>query len=420
MPDDKPASDETILATLSQITRQHGTPAYAYDQRRIRLQAEKLRTQLPESIELFYSLKANASLGICDILSDCGLGADVASAGELVTAMAAGFPPSRIFVAGPYKSPETVSLLHSLPEAIISIDSPSELGMLTCEDVRNPAVLRLRPDFDSSAVVTAGSDSRFGVPAEWLPDCKNILADGGIDVIGFHVFAGSQVLDAAEVVRHLHSAMELSLRTADTLGIELEFVNLGGGFGTPYAANDEELDLAPIAEELERLVQRAAPARVALELGRYFVAQAGWYLTSVIGHQTHQGRPAVIVDGGTHQRADLCGIGLRCNAIPPVVLGASASPLSEKDVLGCLSLPADVLAQSAQLPSLVTGDVLAFANAGAYGLWSSPAMFHGSPLPTEIAFDGETIDVMRHPQPASSILDAQNHVTQRASVTQTQ
>lgn len=419
MPSDTPTSDEAVRATLLEIARQHGTPAYVYDQRRIRLQAEKLRTQLPESVELFYSLKANASLGICDILSDCGLGADVASAGELVTAIAAGFPPSQIFVAGPYKSPETVSVLHSLPEAIISIDSPSELGMLIGEEVPNRAVLRLRPDFDSSAVVSAGSDSRFGVPAEWLPDCKSILADGGIDVIGFHVFAGSQVLDPAEVVRHLRSAMELSLRTADTLGIESEFVNLGGGFGTPYTDSDEELDLAPIAEELEQLVERAAPARVALELGRYLVAQAGWYVTSVIGHQTHQGRPAVIVDGGTHQRADLCGIGLRCNARPPVVLSASQSPLSEKDVLGCLSLPADVLAQSNLLPLLAKGDVLAFANAGAYGLWSSPAIFHGSPLPAEIAFDAETTEVMRHPQPASSILDAQNHVTQTIVATQT-
>ena len=84
------------------------------------------------------------------------------------------------------------------------------------------------------------------------------------------------------------------------------------------------------------------------------------------------------------------------------------------DVLGCLSLPADVLASACPLPQLETGTVLAFADAGAYGLWSSPALFHGSPLPTELAFDSTTIpptiSLMRAARPARSILDDQAHV----------
>ena len=85
------------------------------------------------------------------------------------------------------------------------------------------------------------------------------------------------------------------------------------------------------------------------------------------------------------------------------------------DVLGCLSLPADVLAESSLLPPLVPGNVLAFANAGAYGLWSSPALFHGSPLPAEVAFDDSNIQLMRERRPARSILDDQQHVHVRFS-----
>ena len=80
-------------------------------------------------------------------------------------------------------------------------------------------------------------------------------------------------------------------------------------------------------------------------------------------------------------------------------------------MLGCLSLPDDVLIQGSPLPPLSAGDVLAFANSGAYGLWSSPALFHGNPFPAEVAFDAEAIHLMRARKPARSILEGQYHVT---------
>ena len=121
-----------------------------------------------------------------------------------------------------------------------------------------------------------------------------------------------------------------------------------------------------------------------------------------------------MVDGGTHQRADMCGLCLRTKARPPVALNAPPSTsLTPTDVLGCLSLPADVLAESSLLPRLEPGHVLAFANAGAYGLWSSPAMFHGSPMPAEVAFDGSEIQLMRERRSARSILEDQRHLNVR-------
>ena len=298
-------SSTATAKTLLDIARRWGTPAYAYDIERLRSQVDNLRIHLPATVDILYSLKPNASLGIVEVLAECGVGADVASAGELLIAIESGFAPDRIFVAGPCKSPETIALLRSIPEAVISIDSLSELCTLGREDLKNRAVLRLRPDFGSSAVVQAGPECRFGVPFDDLAACRDELKSGAIEVVGFHVYAGSQVLEAAKVIGHLRGALDLSLRAADVLGISPEVLNLGGGFGVPYGPGQDELDLAPIGEELRRLQERAAPARLVLELGRYLVAQAGWYLTSVVGHQHYQGRPAVVVDGGTHQRADL-------------------------------------------------------------------------------------------------------------------
>src|SRR5437867_12830840 len=81
---------------LREIVRRYGTPTYAYDIGRVRAQATRLRDVLPPSVEILYSLKANASLGLFGVLAGEGLGADVASAGELRIAVAAGFPPARI------------------------------------------------------------------------------------------------------------------------------------------------------------------------------------------------------------------------------------------------------------------------------------------------------------------------------------
>ncbi len=263
----------------------------------------------------------------------------------------------------------------------------------------------------------AGSESRFGFTCDEVQRCREYLPACDLDVIGFHVFAGSQVLDADKLNSQLRLALDLSLRAADTLQIEPTYINLGGGFGVPYSAKDQDFDLASVGNELGKLVHRAAPARIVLELGRYFVAEAGWYLTSVVGHQTFQGRPAVIVDGGVHQRADMCGLCLRSNQNPPLVVDGDSSELTPTDVLGCLSLPDDVMLEASPLPTLSAGNVLAFGNAGAYGMWSSPALFHGSPLPAEAAFDGSEIHLMRQRKPAESILDDQHHVIEKTITT---
>ncbi len=401
-----PATSEILV----EIAARFGTPSYAFDIRRIRQQVDKLRLHLPDQVDLLYSFKANASLGICDVLEDCGVGAEVASAGELATAIEAGFSDQRIFVTGPFKSAETLSLLENLPAAVISVDSPGELEALSELAIPQAVVLRLRPDFGSCAVVEAGSESRFGFTAADLGRAAELLDSSPIELLGFHIFSGSQMLDTSALNDQLGRAMELALRSADRLGIQPSLINLGGGFGIPYGPTDEEIELAVLGEALARQVELASPARIVVELGRYLVAQSGWYLTSVLDQQTLQGRRAVVVDGGTHQRGDMCGLNLSTDAHPPHLLAAEQSPLEATDVLGCLSLPSDILARAAMLPTTVAGQVLAFANAGAYGVWSSPAAFHGSPLPAEVAFDGTSIQLMRERKPAQGILDGQRHV----------
>jgi diaminopimelate decarboxylase len=395
------------VATLREIARRHGTPTYAYDLGCLRRQVDRLRTHLPRAVEILYSLKANASLGLCGLLADLHLGADVASAGEMATALAAGFPPERIVLTGPDKSPAVLAELRALPQVVLSLDSVSELRLLSHQELTHRALLRLRPDFCSFATCSAGPDSRFGLTLADLPLVREELGRPGLKVVGFHVFSGSQVLSVEGILHHLRGGLDLALRAAAVLGISPEIIDIGGGFGVPYGPGENELDLAAIGVELQTLVERALPARLVIELGRYFVAQAGWYLTRVIAEQTHHGRRAVVVDGGTHQRADLCGVGLRHKVTPAVLREGPSSPRIPTDVLGCLSLPADVLAEARPLPPLAPGDVLAFPNAGAYGLYGSPCIFHAHALPAEVAFDGARQELLRARPPLDSILTGQ-------------
>ncbi len=373
-------------AQLAEVVSQVGTPCYAYDRDRIRAQVEGLRRQLAPSMDLLYSPKANPA--VCRLMVELGLGADVSSAGELAAVLDAGVPCHRFVASGPYKSPEMLDLLTTTPGSLLSVDSLGELRMLVKRRWPLPVLLRLRPDFPTFGCVDAGAGSRFGITVDQLPDARAALLAGDLTVVGFHVFAGSQVLQTSAVAQQLRDAYALAIRAGEALGTEPHVIDLGGGFGVPYAVNDAELDLAVIGDELRALAQRAAPAQLILELGRYLVAQAGWYLTSIVVTQVEDDRQTVVVDGGVHQRFDLCRLGLRERAVTPRVLrtGGHVGDMLATDVLGCLCLPDDVLAASVPLPELAVGDVLAFPNAGAYGLTASPVFFMSRLVPPEAMF----------------------------------
>jgi diaminopimelate decarboxylase len=401
---------EAPIEALLRIAQSYGTPTYAYDVSRLRSQVARLKASLPAEIDLLYSVKANPSLGLCGLMADWGLGADVASTGELLVALAAGIAPERITVNGPYKSPETIARLQSAPQAILSLDSLSELERFADAGLPFQVILRLRPDFASCGACGIGQDSRFGIPFEELAGCREALAPGKLALAGFHVYSGSQMTDATAVIHHLRNALELSLRAADMLHVTPSIINLGGGFGIPYGPNDHELDLTPIAQELRLTIDRVKPARVVLELGRYLVAQAGWYLTTVVALQSRNGRRAAVVDGGVHHRSDICGLGMFSKGLPPIILNRKNTQPVPTDVLGCLCLPHDVMLESGMLSSLAPDDILAFPNGGAYGLSASPLSFLSHPPPAEVAFDGMATEVLRARQPAQAMLEGQSRI----------
>jgi diaminopimelate decarboxylase len=373
------------------------TPFFAYDRRLITDRVTLLRTTLPAGISLSYAVKANPMPAVVSHLAGLVDAFDVASALELRTALDTPMPAERVSFAGPGKTPAEIRQavaagvtieMESLTEAERVVAAGAQLG------VRPRVAVRVNPDFEvkGSGMRMGGGPQQFGVDAELVPALVKDLAAAEVDLLGFHVFAGSQNLRAEILCDAQRQTVDLVLRLAESAAGEISYVNLGGGFGIPYFDKDSPLDLAAIGANLEDLlVNRVRPnlprAKVVIELGRYLVGEAGVYVTRIVDRKVSRGRTFLVVDGGMHHQLAASGnFGQVIRRNYPVGVGnrIDAEPTGTATVVGCLCTPLDLLGDNVALPDADIDDLVVVFQAGAYGLTASPTAFLGHPPPIEI------------------------------------
>lgn len=237
-----------------------------------------------------------------------------------------------------------------------------------------------------------GGAQQFGVDAERVPALLGMLADVGLDLLGFHIFAGSQILNSEILCTAQRKTVALALRLADAAPTAIAYLNLGGGFGIPYFEGDQPLDLAAIGDNLAVLMADAIGpnlpgARVIVELGRYVVGECGVYVTRVVDRKESRGRTFLVVDGGLHHQLAASGnFGQVIRRNYPVTIGTGSNerPTETVSVVGCLCTPLDLLADDVSLPRADVGDLVVVSQAGAYGLTASPTAFLSHPSPPEV------------------------------------
>jgi diaminopimelate decarboxylase len=219
---------------------------------------------------------------------------------------------------------------------------------------------------------------------------RRILASGG-DWRGFHIYAGSQALDAGAIVETQAATLALAARLADEAGEAPPLVNLGGGFGVPYFAGDTALDVeqvgAALVDALDARPDVLKRARFAIELGRWLVAEAGVYLTRIVDRKDSQGETFLVTDGGlNHQLAASGNFGTVVRRNYPLALAGAVggAPAETVSVVGPLCTPLDRLGDRIGLPHAEPGDLIALFLAGAYGASASPAAFLGHPAALEV------------------------------------
>ncbi|MGH6689977.1 MAG: alanine racemase, partial [Gammaproteobacteria bacterium] len=215
------------------------TPFYANDKRVLVDRVALLRRHLPREVKLHYAIKANPMRELVRHMAGLVDGLDVASAGELAVALAAGANPAEISFAGPGKKPEEIRAAIQAG-ILLNVESATEV-----ERVAKAAgalgrsarvAVRVNPDFElkSSGMKMGGGPKQFGVDAEEVPVLLAEIGRLGLGFEGFHIFSGSQNLRAEAICESQRKTLELAARLAKGAPAPVKVVNIGGGFGIPY------------------------------------------------------------------------------------------------------------------------------------------------------------------------------------------
>ena len=236
-----------------------------------------------------------------------------------------------------------------------------------------------------------GGAKPFGIDAERVPAvCQRLIA-AGAEWRGFHIFAGSQALDPEAIIETQSATLALARNLSDAIGAVPPLVNLGGGFGVPYFGGDESLDIAKIGAALADqplfASMQQAGTHFAIELGRWFVAEAGVYLTRIVDRKISHGETFLVTDGGLHHQLAASGnFGTVVRRNYPIAIANHFDAPATEDVhvVGCLCTPLDRLGDQVALPKAEPGDLVVLFLAGAYGRSASPSAFLGHPPATEL------------------------------------
>ena len=365
------------------------TPLFVYDSAMLAARAAEWRAAMPAEVQLHYAMKANPFAPLLTHMAGLVDGFDVASGGELAAALESGMAAGHISFAGPGKRDRELEAAI-VAGATLNLESAGEteraLHIAARRGMTPRLAVRVNPDFDlkGSGMKMGGGAKPFGVDAEAVPALVRRLIDAGADWQGFHIFAGSQALDAAAIAETQAQTVALAARLANEIGVTPPLVNLGGGMGVPYFPGDGAVDAAAVGTALAATLAARDPvldaSRFAMELGRWLVAEAGVYLTRIVDRKVSHGETFLVTDGGLHHQLAASGnFGTVIRRNYPIALANAfgREPVETVSVVGCLCTPLDRLGDQVALPRAEVGDLIAIFQAGAYGASASPAAFLG-------------------------------------------
>ncbi|HXM56996.1 MAG TPA: type III PLP-dependent enzyme, partial [Candidatus Dormibacteraeota bacterium] len=360
------------------------TPAYVYDLDEVRRSHRLLRDALPAPSRLYYSLKANPHPAIVAALRRAGCGAEVSSPGELAAAADAGTPASGILYTGPGKRDRDVAEAIDAGVRRFSVDSPVALDQIDRiaggRGVTARCLIRVNDHAPAPGqrLTMTGVASQFGADAEWIEaEPERFASRPAARVVGFHLYMGSNLAGVEALLAQFTTAIATARRLADRCAVDVELVDLGGGFPAPFARAGALEPMPGLAGRLAELLDAAFPGwrrerpHVAFESGRYLAATAGCLLTRVLDVKRSHGRPVLVLESGINHLGGMSGLRRVPPVVPDVDAGAGVAALRDAMIAGPLCTPLDVWASSTAAPDARPGDTLRVPNVGAYGLSAS-------------------------------------------------
>jgi diaminopimelate decarboxylase len=384
---------------ISEIAREYGTPFYLYHGETIVDRVRRVREAL--GTEVSYSVKANPSLGVCQLIArEKEAGAEVASSGELAVARAAGFEPEDIVFAGPGKTDDELKRVVEegiFADNVESLGEIERLARIAGEMGRKIGVgLRINPatQLMGSQMRMGGTVGQFGIDQAELEEAvEKTLSHPELILRGVHVYTATQVFEVEPLLEHCRNIFEIALEAADYAGQPLEMIDFGGGFGVPYFEKMSEFDLMSFGEGFRELLKtyrsdpRLEGCRFLFELGRYLVADAGVYVTRAVDVKQTRGKTFVVTDGGMNHHLTATGnMGQVFRKSYPLLSLTRMSGVPEEGVAvaGPCCTPLDTFGSNIPLVEPEVGDLIGVFYSGAYGFSASNLGFLSHPAPAEV------------------------------------
>lgn len=389
--------------SVEALAEAYGTPCYRYDLRELDAAHARLTRALPGPHTLYYSLKANPHPGITERLHTRGCRAEVTSEAELETALTAGCPPAHCMVGGPGKTNALLdfALAHGVRD--FSAESEGDLHRIGAAaaraDTTARCLLRINPDRTSTqaALTMTGLSSQFGT------DAAAVRADPGrythvpnAQLTGLHLYMGTGLDTADALLAEFETALTTAAALSD-LGLPLNRLNLGGGFGSPYARVGTPSDFPGLRPQLTALLDEFTPGwteghpEIVFESGRYLTAPCGTLICSVVDTKTSKGTTYVVLDAGINQLGGTARARRPPFRIEARPVAPSSGVLAECQLVGPLCSPLDTWHDALPLQLPTPGDLFTVANTGAYGLTAALLGFLSHRPAAEICVDGNTV-----------------------------
>ncbi|MFR1709757.1 MAG: diaminopimelate decarboxylase [Clostridium sp.] len=397
-----------------ELAKKYGTPLYVISEDCIREKCRELRESFIEKYDntkAFYASKAFLTLEMCKIIKEEGMGIDVVSGGELFVAIRAGIEPKDVMFHGNNKTIAELKMAIEYGVGRIVVDSVDELRVL--EELAVNAkktvdiLFRITPNIECNThryISTGQKDSKFGIPLD-----DNIIKEAiiiaktskNINFKGIHFHVGSQLFDNRSHIKAVENAIRLIKMLKDELAVEVEELNVGGGFGIKYLESDNPKPLSYFVDAIMEVIKNDISKnnlkmpRVFIEPGRWMVGEAGITLYTVGTIKNIPGvRTYVSIDGGLPDNP-------RTALYTAKYQGYIVNKMDEKrdntvTIAGKCCESGDILIWDLMIPrSIERGDILAVMSTGAYN-YSMASNYNKIPKPAVVMIkDGEERVIVR-------------------------
>ncbi len=373
---------------VEELALRFGTPLYVYSYHTLIGHYLKLKEAFKEIEPLIcYSVKANSNLALLKALVDKGAGLDIVSGGELFRALQVGCPASRIVYASVGKTEHEIEEAMARGILFFNVESFPELENINriARRLRKTATvaIRINPDVEPKThkfITTGKITNKFGIDFKTAEKILlRCMSYPNIDIRGLHIHIGSQITESSPFVAAISKMINFIGRLRQK-GLEIEYLNIGGGLGIIYG-NETPQTAQKFAARVLPLLRKTG-LRIILEPGRFIVGNAGILVTKVLYVKPTPKKKFVIVDAGMN---DLIRPALYSayHNILPLRMKRNISRQEKVDVVGPICESADFFAKDRRLSLPKEGDYLAVMGAGAYG-FSMSSNYNSRRRPQEV------------------------------------